>query len=278
MRVAYATAVGQRSTRVRAWIRDRQSAPAAQRPSSTCTPHTFPTRSCPSRRRSKRWRRWSERDWCGTSAVERDSRSARAGHGHPPDLRRAVRVVDVVPIDPDLLAVADRHGVGVVAWGPLGGGFLSGTVTELAAPRPPQQVPALRRGEPGTEQRPVRPDQGARRRTRPDQRAAGAGVVAASAPVGRSHSRQPHRRAHHREHRSRRHRAVVVDARSHRTGASRVSTRRSHDHGRGSTSAGGEVTMSADVRASPSGSPICGPWTRIRWSTRSTRTTSSWRT
>lgn len=37
------------------------------------------------------------------------------------------------PIDPDLLAVADRHGVGVVAWGPLGGGFLSGSVTELAA-------------------------------------------------------------------------------------------------------------------------------------------------
>jgi aryl-alcohol dehydrogenase-like predicted oxidoreductase len=37
------------------------------------------------------------------------------------------------PIDPALLDVADRHGVGVVAWGPLGGGFLSGSVTELAA-------------------------------------------------------------------------------------------------------------------------------------------------
>ena len=37
------------------------------------------------------------------------------------------------PMDPELLAVADRHGVGVVAWGPLGGGFLSGSVTELAS-------------------------------------------------------------------------------------------------------------------------------------------------
>ncbi|RJL32579.1 aldo/keto reductase [Bailinhaonella thermotolerans] len=35
------------------------------------------------------------------------------------------------PIDPDLLAAADEAGAGVVAWSPLGAGFLTGTVTEL---------------------------------------------------------------------------------------------------------------------------------------------------
>ena len=37
------------------------------------------------------------------------------------------------PIDRDLLAVADRHGVGIVAWSPLGGGLLTGSVTSLDA-------------------------------------------------------------------------------------------------------------------------------------------------
>ena len=32
--------------------------------------------------------------------------------------------------DPDLLAVADRYGIGVVAWGPLGSGFLAGGMRE----------------------------------------------------------------------------------------------------------------------------------------------------
>jgi aryl-alcohol dehydrogenase-like predicted oxidoreductase len=32
--------------------------------------------------------------------------------------------------DPDLLAVAGRHGIGVVAWGPLGSGFLAGEMRE----------------------------------------------------------------------------------------------------------------------------------------------------
>jgi aryl-alcohol dehydrogenase-like predicted oxidoreductase len=35
------------------------------------------------------------------------------------------------PVDPDLLAVARNHGVGLVAWSPLGGGFLTGSVTAL---------------------------------------------------------------------------------------------------------------------------------------------------
>jgi aryl-alcohol dehydrogenase-like predicted oxidoreductase len=37
------------------------------------------------------------------------------------------------PIPADLLLAADELGVGIVAWGPLGGGFLTGTVTQLAA-------------------------------------------------------------------------------------------------------------------------------------------------
>lgn len=36
------------------------------------------------------------------------------------------------PIDDDLRATADDLGVGVVAWSPLGGGFLTGSVTEIA--------------------------------------------------------------------------------------------------------------------------------------------------
>jgi aryl-alcohol dehydrogenase-like predicted oxidoreductase len=35
------------------------------------------------------------------------------------------------PIPPDLLAAADELGIGIVAWSPLGSGFLTGTVAEL---------------------------------------------------------------------------------------------------------------------------------------------------
>ncbi len=35
------------------------------------------------------------------------------------------------PVDSDLLAVARRESIGVVAWSPLGSGFLTGTVTEI---------------------------------------------------------------------------------------------------------------------------------------------------
>lgn len=36
------------------------------------------------------------------------------------------------PADPDLLKAIDEIGAGIVAWSPLGGGFLTGTVTKLA--------------------------------------------------------------------------------------------------------------------------------------------------
>jgi aryl-alcohol dehydrogenase-like predicted oxidoreductase len=35
------------------------------------------------------------------------------------------------PIDPELLAVASANAVGLVAWGPLGSGFLADTVAEV---------------------------------------------------------------------------------------------------------------------------------------------------
>lgn len=35
------------------------------------------------------------------------------------------------PIDPDLLSAARELGAGIVAWSPLGGGFLTGTVTTV---------------------------------------------------------------------------------------------------------------------------------------------------
>jgi aryl-alcohol dehydrogenase-like predicted oxidoreductase len=57
------------------------------------------------------------------------------------ELRRAHAVYPVTavqvewsmwkPIPSDLLAAADELGVGIVAWSPLGGGFLTGTVTRL---------------------------------------------------------------------------------------------------------------------------------------------------
>lgn len=46
-------------------------------------------------------------------------------------------------IEPDLLAVAQRHAVGVVAWSPLGGGFLTGTLAALDATDFRNNVPRL---------------------------------------------------------------------------------------------------------------------------------------
>ncbi len=45
--------------------------------------------------------------------------------------------------DPDLLAVADRHGIGVVAWGPLGSGFLAGNMEQPAPGDYRRNVPRL---------------------------------------------------------------------------------------------------------------------------------------
>ncbi|HEV8295765.1 MAG TPA: aldo/keto reductase [Acidimicrobiales bacterium] len=57
------------------------------------------------------------------------------------DLRRALAVHPIAavqlewsmwkPIDPELLAVASANAVGLVAWGPLGSGFLADTVAEV---------------------------------------------------------------------------------------------------------------------------------------------------
>ncbi|MBW1904651.1 MAG: aldo/keto reductase [Deltaproteobacteria bacterium] len=45
------------------------------------------------------------------------------------------------PIEPDLLALCREHGVGIVAWSPLGAGFLAGTVTDVAADDFRQNLP-----------------------------------------------------------------------------------------------------------------------------------------
>jgi aryl-alcohol dehydrogenase-like predicted oxidoreductase len=45
--------------------------------------------------------------------------------------------------DPDLLAVADQYGIGVVAWGPLGSGFLAGGLPEPAPGDYRRNVPRL---------------------------------------------------------------------------------------------------------------------------------------
>ena len=58
-------------------------------------------------------------------------------------LERAVRVHPIsavqtewsmwTPVEPDLLEVANRHGIGIVAWSPLGAGLLTGELTRLEA-------------------------------------------------------------------------------------------------------------------------------------------------
>lgn len=68
--------------------------------------------------------------YIGMSNVTADQ-LRRAHHIHP------VAAVQVEwsmwkPIPVDLLATADELGVGIVAWSPLGGGFLTGTVTSLS--------------------------------------------------------------------------------------------------------------------------------------------------
>jgi aryl-alcohol dehydrogenase-like predicted oxidoreductase len=45
------------------------------------------------------------------------------------------------PVDPDLLALCRERRVGIVAWSPLGAGFLTGTVTEVAADDFRQNLP-----------------------------------------------------------------------------------------------------------------------------------------
>jgi aryl-alcohol dehydrogenase-like predicted oxidoreductase len=47
------------------------------------------------------------------------------------------------PIDPELLSIADAHGIGVVAWGPLGSGFLTGTLTQIGGGDYRNNVPRL---------------------------------------------------------------------------------------------------------------------------------------
>jgi len=46
-------------------------------------------------------------------------------------------------VDPALINVADRHDVGLVAWSPLGGGFLTGALTELGPADFRNKVPRL---------------------------------------------------------------------------------------------------------------------------------------
>ncbi len=58
--------------------------------------------------------------------------------------------------DPDLLAVADQHGIGVVAWGPLGSGFLAGGLREPRSWRLSPQRAATVGTEPGGEHRSLR--------------------------------------------------------------------------------------------------------------------------
>ena len=80
------------------------------------------------------------------------------------------------PIDPDLLAVADRHDVGLVAWSPLGGGFLTGTLNELDPSDFRNKVPRLAGAKRGSEEG----DEGsaALHQRRPERRSPGTSTLA----------------------------------------------------------------------------------------------------
>jgi aryl-alcohol dehydrogenase-like predicted oxidoreductase len=103
------------------------------------------------------------------------------------------------PIPPDLLAAADDLGVGIVAWSPLGGGFLTGTVTGLADSDFRQNAPPVPGRQPRRQQRPLRRSPAARGQPRRDPRPARARLAAPPAPGRRADPGQPHPRPHRRE-------------------------------------------------------------------------------
>lgn len=91
--------------------------------------------------------------------------------------------------DPDLLAVADQHGIGIVAWGPLGSGFLAGGLRGPGSWRLSPQLPAAVGTEPGGEHRSLRPHPRAGTGLGSAIGSAGPGVAVAPARIGRADSR-----------------------------------------------------------------------------------------
>ena len=75
------------------------------------------------------------------------------------------------PIDAELLAVAGEHDVGIVAWSPLGGGFLTGSVIAHRRGRLPHQLRSLLARAPREQQRAVRTTPSGGRGTRDHARA-----------------------------------------------------------------------------------------------------------
>jgi aryl-alcohol dehydrogenase-like predicted oxidoreductase len=114
---------------------------------STCTTRTSPTRRC-------RWPTRSERSpssiqdglvrHLGLSNVT--AAQLREAHAGPPGRGRAGRVVDVAPGRSRPARRARELGVGLVAWSPLGGGFLTGAVTSVGADDFRQHAPRFAAG------------------------------------------------------------------------------------------------------------------------------------
>ena len=104
------------------------------------------------------------------------------------------------PIDPELLAVAGEHDVGIVAWSPLGGGFLTGSVIDIAEDDFRTNFDRFSPEHLASQQRAVQP-----LRAR-GQRNSGSRLASSrspgfftSIPSGRAHPRQPPTGAHRRE-------------------------------------------------------------------------------
>jgi hypothetical protein len=129
-------------------LRGQPASDWASKP-STCITSTASTRTCRSRKPSARWPSWWQ---CGQGALSRPVRSLRR------DMERACKVHPIAALqsefslwtrDPQTNGMLDacrKLGVSLVAYSPLGRGFLTGAITfagGLRRRRLPPQQPAL---------------------------------------------------------------------------------------------------------------------------------------
>ena len=108
--------------------------PASASTTSTSTTSTAPTPTSRSRRPSERWPSWSRPARCATSACRRPRRTRSAG---PPQSTRSPLLQSEWSlwsrdIEGEILDTCREHGIGVVAYSPLGRGFLTGTIASTA--------------------------------------------------------------------------------------------------------------------------------------------------
>ena len=116
-----------------------QPAAARRRSRSICTTSTASIATCPSKKRSARWRELVEAGKVQAISVcprPRPQRSRRAAKVHPIAALQSEYSLWTRDVESDVLPVCRELGIGFVAYSPLGRGFLTGAIksaNELAA-------------------------------------------------------------------------------------------------------------------------------------------------